>query len=53
MSSCMAVENNTNLTRTLLVLVMFYVGFTTVNRFVKEKLEFTSAFLIFLLFGEV
>ena len=37
----------------ILVLMMFYIGFTTVTRFVKEKLEFTSEFLVFLLFGEV
>ena len=37
----------------ILVLTMFYIGFITVTRFVKEKLEFTSDFLVFLLSGEV
>ena len=41
----------------ILVLMMFYTGFTTVNRsleqILKEKLEFASEFLVFLLFGEV
>ena len=32
---------------------MFYIGFTKVNRFLKGKLEFTSEFLVFLIFGEV
>ena len=84
MSSCMAVENDTNLRKRtkldknwysakspdqisrewavkstraecifILVRMMFYIGFTTVNRFLKKKLEFTSEFLVFLLFGEV
>ena len=30
--------------------MMFYIGITTVIRNLKEKLEFTSEFLVFLLF---
>ena len=37
----------------ILVLIMIYIGFTKVNRFLKRKLEFSSEFLVFLLFGEV
>ena len=35
----------------MLVLMMFCIGITTVNRNLKEKLEFTSEFFIFYFFS--